>query len=199
MLCIMLKKNKVLGLILLIDFENAFDSVSWIFINSVLDFFNCGPSFKKWINVFYSNIVSCVNVNGHLSEWFGICRGCRQGDPLPPYIFLMCAEILAILIRNNPNIIGIKIANQEVLISQYADDTSLILDGSEVSLISSVNVLKVYAKISGLCINIEKTKVVWIGAKKGSTLRLCEDENLSWEADTFTVLGVKFSKQTWRI
>ena len=37
------------GLLLLIDFEKAFDSVSWTFINNVLDFFNFGVSFKEVI------------------------------------------------------------------------------------------------------------------------------------------------------
>lgn len=36
-------------LILLIDFEKAFISVSWDFLFKVIDFFNFGPSFKKWV------------------------------------------------------------------------------------------------------------------------------------------------------
>ena len=58
------------GLLLLTDFEKAFDSVSWTFINNVLDFFNFGVSFKKWINIFNRNVNSCVHINGHLSECF---------------------------------------------------------------------------------------------------------------------------------
>ncbi|MCU7800901.1 MAG: hypothetical protein KZQ70_12335, partial [gamma proteobacterium symbiont of Lucinoma myriamae] len=187
------EKYKIPGLLLLIDFEKAFDSVSWIFIDGVLDFFNLGSCIKNWIKVFYSNIVSCVYVNGQLSQSFSIYRGCRQGDPLSPYIFLMCAEILAILVRNNPYIKGIRVNEEEFRISQYADDTSLLLDGTEASLINSLKILKFYARISGLCINMEKTKVVWLGSRKGSTLKLCESENLCWESDNFTVLGIKFT------
>ena len=51
----------------------------------------------------------------------------------------------------------------EFLISQYADDTSSILDGTHTSLKNCI-ILKLYAEISGLCINLEKTKVVWIGS-----------------------------------
>ena len=87
-------------------------------------------------------------------------RGGRQGDPLSPYLFIVCAEILAALIRNNENIKGIKIGNAEVLISQYADDTCIILDGSKKSLENCLNILKLYASASGLCLNIDKTKVV---------------------------------------
>ena len=80
------------------------------------------------------------------SEFFEIQRGCRQGDPLSPYIFLLCAEILGILIRKNKDIKGIKIDDTEYLISQYADDTSIILDGTPESLDASlayyINMLK---------------------------------------------------------
>ena len=106
-----------------------------------LNFFNFGNDFKQWIKVFYKNIQSCVIVNGHLSEWFYLHRGCRQGDPLSPYLFILCAEILAALIRNNKDIKGIKVINTTFVISQYADDTTLIHDGSKTSLETRLRVL----------------------------------------------------------
>ncbi|WP_419612846.1 reverse transcriptase domain-containing protein, partial [Thiolapillus sp.] len=79
------EKRNVSGLLLLIDFEKAFDSVSWSFIKKTLNFFKFGPDIKKWIDIFYKNTKSCVIVNGQVSTWFSIERGCRQGDPLSPY------------------------------------------------------------------------------------------------------------------
>lgn len=187
------EKENIPGILLLIDFEKAFDSVAWSFINKVLDFFNFGPNIIKWFNVFYTNSCSSVIINGHMSDWFTVQRGCRQGDPLSPYIFILCAEILAILIRNNKNIKGIKIGSEHFLITQYADDTSLFLDGSEKSLRNALNVLKLYARISGLGMNTEKTKVVWFGSMKNSTVRFCQEENLLWETHNFKVLGINFS------
>lgn len=153
------EKQEIPGMLLLIDFEKAFDSVSWEFLFKVLEFFKFGTSFINWIQVFYKNIQSCVIVNGHLSDWFLLKRGCRQGDPLSPYLFILCAEILALLIRNNSNIKGIKVGESNVIISQYADDTSIILDGSKKSLKNCLKVLKFHAEASGLCINMEKKQM----------------------------------------
>ena len=89
-----------------------------------------GKSFQKWVNLFNKNIQSCVIVNGHLSEWFNLERGCGQGYPLSPYLLTLCAEILAVLIRNNKNIKGIKMNNTVFVISLYADDTAILLDGT---------------------------------------------------------------------
>ena len=54
--------------------------------------------------------------------------------------------------------------------------------------------LKLYADTSGLCINVDKTKVIWIGSEKNSEQVFCEDLNLYWDNSEFTVLGVKFTK-----
>ena len=157
-------------------------------------FFNFCEDFKNWIKVFYKNVQSCVIVNGHLSDWFYLQRGFRQGDPLSPYLFILFAEILAALIRNDKDIKGIQILNTTFVTSQYADDTTMILDGSKTSLERCLHVLKLYADTSGLCINVDKTKVIWIGSEKNSEQVFCEDLNLCWDNSEFTVLGVKFTK-----
>ena len=126
-------------------------------------------------------------------KWFKLERGCRQGDALSPYLFILCAEILAVLLRNNPRIKGIKINGIEYIVSQYADDTSLTLDGTSESLLNTMLVLKFYGRISGLNINTDKTKVVWFGSRKDSQEILCPEFNLSWDNNVFTLLGVKFS------
>ncbi len=106
------------GILLLIDFEKAFDTVRWSHIIKCLKYFNFGELFIHWIQVIYNNINSTVINNGHASERFFITRGIRQGCPLSPYLFIVAVEILAISIRANKNIKGIKVGSSGVAINR---------------------------------------------------------------------------------
>ena len=187
------QSNDIPGLVLSIDFEKAFDTVSWNFIDKALDYFNLGPSIKRWVKLFYNGAESCIIQNGFMSSFFKLHRGCRQGDPISPYIFLICAEILGQMLRKNKSIKGIVIKGTENKISQYADDTQIFLDGSEKSLKCALNTLDKFYKMSGLKMNIDKTKAIWIGAMSHSNLKLCENIKLDWEKGPFKILGVNFT------
>ena len=151
------------GLILLVDYEKAFDSLSWGFISRTLSMYNFGPKIINWIETLRRNSKSCIILDGHLSEYILLGRGCRQGDPISPYLFILCGEILSTAIKNDKLIEGIVIHNKENKISQYADDTSLYLRDSEKVLKQALKALNWFYTISGLKINIKKTKVIRIG------------------------------------
>ena len=85
-----------------------------------------------------------------------------------PYLFILCAEVLANAVRKDENIRGINIANVECKLSQYADDTTMILDGSELSLSRTLLLLDNFAISSWLKINYEKTELLWIGSTLGA-------------------------------
>ena len=108
------------------------------------------------------------------------------------YIFILCAEILSINIRNNKHIKGIRINQTEFKPSQFADDTSIILDGSEISLNETLNVLSKFSKLSGLNMNFDKTKVIWIGKKKYSADTIKTKWKLVWGQNKFELLGIFF-------
>ena len=78
------ESQNIPGLLILIDSEKAFDSVSWDFIYQVLHYFNFGNYIINWLKILYTNVNACVLQGGFLSEQFLIQRGCRQGDPLAP-------------------------------------------------------------------------------------------------------------------
>jgi hypothetical protein len=181
------------GLLLLVDFEKAFDSVEWKFLKKALSSFNFGPSVCKWFELFYSKAKSCVINNGHMSIFFSLERGCRQGDPLSPYLFIIGVELLSLKLKANQDIHGIIINEVESLISLYADDTFLILDGSENSLREALECFESFYKVSGLKMNSSKTKAVWVGNKKYSDQIICPNMKLNWSHENFKVLGIDFS------
>ena len=90
------EEQEVPGLMIMLDFEKAFDSVEWGFIDRTLSFFGFGDSLIRWIKTFYSGISSCIINNGHCSSFFQLQRGVRQGDPLSSYIFILVVELLKI-------------------------------------------------------------------------------------------------------
>ena len=181
------------GILLLIDFEKAFDSISWRFMYKALEFFNFGTDLIKWVSVLYKDAKLCVLQNGIFSSFFSIGRGCRQGDPVSPYLFNLCVEIMGLMIRQNKNIKGIRIEKETICLLQYADDTVLFLDGSEKSLKSALDLLFQFSKFSGLKPNINKTKAIWIGSKCGSSDTLCDDTDLNWTTQPFTILGITYT------
>ena len=107
---------------------------------------------------------------------------------LPISLFSECAEILAETIRKNENIKGITINEQEIKISHYADDTTLILDGSTVSFTTSLQILDLFSEISGLRLNNKKTVVLWIGANTGKETSLAPEKDFKWVKDKVKVV-----------
>ena len=81
-------------------------------------------------------------------DFFRSKRGCRQGDPIFPYIFILCVEILGKMIRNSRKIRVIHINGKEFKLSQYADDTQMFLDGTENSLKKALEILHSFYKMS---------------------------------------------------
>ena len=94
--------------------------------------------------------------NGHISRMFKLGRGCRQGDPLSPYLFSLCSEILARKVKSCEAIKGLNLEGVIIKLSQYDDDTQFIMDGSKSSLEAAMTILNEFYYYSGLKINIKK-------------------------------------------
>ena len=188
-----LKENELPGLLVSLDFEKAFDSVNWKYMDNVMKIFGFGENICQWIGSFYSNIKSSVIVNGKASSSFSIERGCRQGDPISPYLFILCVEVLACKIRQNKDIKGIKISETENKINQFADDTSVLLEGDQVSFEQLFYVLEEFEAISGLKLNYDKTCNVWLGSKRNCVIRYLPYFGMNWDPSQFKILGLWFT------
>ncbi len=117
-------------------------------------------------------------------------RGCRQGDPWSPYIFILAIEPLAQYIKYQQAITGIKIGNHEIKIGQYADDTFLTIDGSRKSIRTIIHSLTLFRQVSVLAINVDKTQVVKLGNQFQP--HNCPILNIPF-CTKFKLLGIHFS------
>ena len=159
----------------------------------LLWYYNFGNSLITRIKLFYTDICSCVQNNAWSSDFVTSSRGVRPGRPLSPYLFILCSEILANTVRNDPKVCGIKVFDTECKISQYGDDTTFILDGSQSSFSRSLYVLDTFASISGLKVNYDKTEALWIGSRKVSQTIFHSGKPISWAEEKVYALGVWFS------
>ena len=126
-------RTKSPGLAILLDFEKAFDSVSFEFIQKSLEIFGLRKKFRKWINIILGNSNETAKftgvsvVNGYPTDQFKILRGCRQGDPIAGYLFVLCIEILSLTIQNSRTIPYMTKQGNTNLNDTYADDLTLYL------------------------------------------------------------------------
>jgi hypothetical protein len=183
------KEENMPGILLAIDFEKAYDSVEWLFIQMVLKKFNFGVNFQRWVALSYQNASSCTINKGVTSEYFNLERGVRQGDPLSPYIFTLCVELLACKIRQDNAIKGIQVLGEEVKVLQYADDTNgLVADiKSAKAFLDTISEFGIY---SGLKINKEKSEAMWLGSLRDS---IKKPLGIKWTNEPMKILGIYVS------
>ena len=182
--------NNIPGAVLLLDIEKAFDSVSHNFLFHTLKVFNFGQKFIDCIKTLYSSRHSYVINNGYLTERISMQRGIFQGCPISPYLFLFVIEIMALSIRQNNQIRGIPVKDQEVKISLFADDSVCFLDGFDNSFNNLFESVSIFGRYSGCR---SKTEAIWIGSKKGCVERPHVLRGISWKTSQFKCLGVSFS------
>jgi len=146
-----------------VDFEKAYDSVDWSYIDEVMSKMNFPCVWRSWIMECISTATASVLVNGCPTEEFNLERGLRQGDPLSPFLFLLAAEglnvMMSALVTNRlftPYGVG---AHNNVLVShlQFADDTLLVGVKSWANVRAMKAVLLLFEAISGLKVNFHKS------------------------------------------
>lgn len=115
-----------------LDMAKAYDRVSWFFLTKVLRAFGFS---EVWIDMIWRLISNCwfsVIINGSPQGFFKSSRGLRQGDPLSPSLFILCAEYLSRSLNQLPNqraFVGFQVPRGCPTITHlaYADDVIIFL------------------------------------------------------------------------
>ncbi|CAJ2644440.1 unnamed protein product [Trifolium pratense] len=151
-----------------VDFEKAYDSVDWGYLDAVMGRMAFPNLWRKWIRECVCTATASVLVNGSPTDEFSLRRGLRQGDPLSPFLFLLAAEGLNVLMeamvaRNL--FTGYSIGGQgSVSVShlQFADDTLLMGTKSWANVRALRAVLVLFETMSGLKVNFNKSMLVGV-------------------------------------
>lgn len=124
------KRNKKSCMLVKVDFEKAYDCVSWDFLRFMMERMGFGSKWMGWMESLVLNSTFSILVNGSPTKDFLVSKGIRQGDPLPPFIFLLVVEGLASMMSRASNLgefSGFQVNdNLHFKILQFIDDTILI-------------------------------------------------------------------------
>ena len=178
------------ALLLSLDFLKCFDMINHSTITGSMEFFNFPPYMVEWIRIIYKDFKVNVLNNGHFSKRIKIGRGVHQGGPCSSLLFLICAETMALLIKNHPDIKGIPVEEMKHLLGQYADDADMFLLKNQKSLDSVFLTLERFRQLSGFTLNYDKTTILRIGAMHGSDAIMYTQKIISWTNEPINVLGV---------
>ena len=184
------------GAILALDYKKAFDSISKDYLIECFKLFGFGEDFIRWVETLMSKTESAVIHYGWVSEFFPVLSGVRQGCPFSCMAFILGVEILALKIRQSPEIKGIKIPTAHggdisVKIQLYADDNTLFPNDTN-DIICMLHLVNSFSVFSGLYLNFDKTEAMWIGSLRNSMATI---GRIKWKLgeSMIKILGIYFS------
>ncbi|KAL5805331.1 hypothetical protein ACOSQ3_032131 [Xanthoceras sorbifolium] len=149
-----------------LDMSKAYDRVEWGFLDFIMEKLG-------FPNYFRALVMDCVStsklsflVNGKSVGEVSPQRGLRQGCPLSPYLFLLCAEALSTLIKGNESngqSLGMRCCRGSPLVSHlfFADDSIVFCRASVQNCEKLKQILNVYEKASGQRINLQKSNITF--------------------------------------
>ncbi|XP_071906193.1 uncharacterized mitochondrial protein AtMg01250-like [Coffea arabica] len=108
--------------------SKAYDRVEWRFLKAVMQKMGFNDKWRNWIMECISTASYSFIVNGEVKEYVIPQRGIRQGDPLSPYLFLLCSEGFSNLLQKaatEQKVVGMKISSQGPRLTHlfFADDS----------------------------------------------------------------------------
>jgi len=172
------KKSKRECLILKVDFEKAYDSVDWGFLEYMMRRVGKCDKWVIWMKVCVFGGNMSILVNGSPTKEINLRRGLKQGDPLAPFLFLLVAEGFSGLMSTavDRNLFqGFEIKRGGMVIShlQYVDNTLCIGVHTVDNLWTLKAMLRGFEMASEFKVNYHKSSLIGVNVPIGFMEAAC--------------------------
>jgi hypothetical protein len=193
-----LRQRKHNGVLLKLDFEKAYDRVNWDFLGEVLHCKGFDEGYIHRISQLVSGGQTAISINGEVGPFFRNKRGVRQGDPLSPLLFNFIGEALSGILSaasKAGHIHGLvpHLLPGGVSHLQYADDTLILIQGSDEDIANLKFLLMCFEDMSGLKINYHKSEVFVLGHRFEERTSIANKLNCKLGTFPFIYLGLPIS------
>jgi uncharacterized protein YdcH (DUF465 family) len=165
-----------------LDMSKAYDRVEWAFLETVMRRLGFDDRWIHLVMACVKSVTYSVVVNGNSVGSTTPTRGISQGDPISPYLFLLCAEALSSLISHAAEtgvITGVPTSPRGPRVSHlfFADDSLLFCRANSVEWRRLMKILGIYEVGSGQKLNLQKTSIIF--SRNTSVEKKAEILNLS--------------------
>jgi len=151
-----------------VDYEKAYDYVSWEFLYCMLGRLGFSEKWIRWIKSCLESSSVSVLVNGSFTLEFYPNRGLHQGNPLAPFLFLIVTEGLAGVVRKpvEKNLVeSLEVGVQKVKVNMlhYVNDTLFLCEANFKFVFNLKVILHCFKLAFGLKVNFSKSRIGGVG------------------------------------
>jgi hypothetical protein len=167
--------------LLLLDFEKAFDRIEWSFLFEALAKLGFCPQWIRWVSSLYGSASSAIKFNGMEGSPFPLARSVKQGCPLSPYLFILAMDVLGHML-DDPRfgVEGLGLSGDGKITDQtFVDDTALYVRGTRENMERTQKVLDIFCKASRAKINWNKSCAIW-ASKRDKKWEWGREVGLQW-------------------
>ncbi|XP_021837769.2 uncharacterized protein [Spinacia oleracea] len=145
-----------------IDMSKAYDRVHWDFLIQVLRGYGFPQHWLRLIHQCISTVTYKTLINGQTSEKFVPHCGIRQGDPLSPFLFLFCMDILSRMLQLGNDLkqfkgISLSRGSPQLTHLFFADDALVFFNATNETCGVIASILQRFCGISGQQLNLQKS------------------------------------------